>query len=174
MNLKDKIKVRLSENKQTYNEFCTFIEMSRTGADKMIETGTIKIATLEKMCTFLKVPTSFFIDFSENNVENKQNSTNTEKSIENSSITKEFINSLQEQIKFLQGELKSKNEDLDFFKRIVSQKLGMGDKELAKYRTNEQGILDREVCGRFGFVSGGVREVEVLPSVAAGSVSEVR
>ncbi len=140
MTLNQKVKAKLKTMGVTYNDFCTAIGMSRTGVDKMLDNHSIKSDVLEKMCNFLNVPTTFFVNIIEIN---KQNETKNDENITSKLL--EIIEELRNDKKFLQEELKSKKDDLDFFKRIVSQKLGLTDKELAKLRTNEQGFS--VVCG---------------------------
>jgi transcriptional regulator with XRE-family HTH domain len=178
--LGEKLQQAIKDSNKSVEEVALYIGITKQNLYKLFTKTSFDTDYLLKVCEFLELPLSHFFENSKisdtklNEIykskknDTKSNDINT-KLLEIIEELRDDKKSLQEDKKCLQEDKSFLQKELDFFKRIVSQKLDIGDKELAKYRTNEQGSLDRDVCGRFGFVSGGVREVEVLPSVAAGS-----
>jgi transcriptional regulator with XRE-family HTH domain len=169
INLKEKIDSLRKQNGFSKEQVYEAAGMTRQGFEIAIKNNTLSIDKIEKLANFFSIEPAYFFS-SENE---KQNNLHEKNKNENN-FAQMLIDELKKRVESVERHNETLLKQLDFFQNSLKNEL-QALKEArqsnfqVKATTNEQGSLDRDVCGRFGFVSGGVREVEVLPSVAAGS-----
>ncbi|MDI9858019.1 helix-turn-helix domain-containing protein [Flectobacillus roseus] len=61
-NFAEKLKKALKEKGMTQVELCEKIGMSQGGIKRMIDSGSTRVDTLEKICDILGVPITYFLD----------------------------------------------------------------------------------------------------------------